>query len=364
MVKNITNKTELATMQEFNEKRHIQRLPIKQLHADPSNPRKKMEGIEEFVDSLEELPTIEIPVIVIRTGPSDYRIVDGERRFRAARERGLETIWSDIREVEPDSLDLRITRLRLNSQTKNWTNYDAVKEFGDAHNEWRNKQLITSNKSKRAEYELSVNRFSRLVGIDQANASLMKRVYDRADLMNKLKAGARWKEVVQLLGDTDEVNFEDTLKEVVDEQKKAIEALPSSQALGDDAVVWTSPKSEASVASWKQHEHAKPVISTKKAAAKEKQPAPKKSGKTTTTTTTKPTVPASSVAMDNIVHAIHEMVAWNVTIHMQLKYVKQLKHARLIAQDIVSQKKALEQMYAELVDSFPEIEENNVADLR
>lgn len=93
-----------------------------------------------------------------------------------------------------------------------------VKEFGDAYNEWKNREKSDKvSHGTQFDHKTSLRRFARIIGLPQTDASRMKRVYDNPTLMQKLKAGARWKEIIQELGDENDISFSQTKQEVVQE---------------------------------------------------------------------------------------------------------------------------------------------------
>ena len=72
---------------------------------NPTQPRKEFdeEALAELADSIRQLGVIQ-PVTVKRTDDGKYIIISGERRWRAARRAGLETLPAYIREVDDQNL--------------------------------------------------------------------------------------------------------------------------------------------------------------------------------------------------------------------------------------------------------------------
>src|SRR5215813_9266053 len=79
----------------------ILRLPIERVTRDPGQPRKTFdEGkLRELADSIRTQGLIQ-PVLVRRVGP-DFRLIAGERRWRAAQLAGLHEIPATVRDVTP-----------------------------------------------------------------------------------------------------------------------------------------------------------------------------------------------------------------------------------------------------------------------
>jgi ParB family chromosome partitioning protein len=73
--------------------REVVELPLEKIEPDPEQPRKTFEGIDELAASLRAVG-VQQPLLV-RPHPDrrgHYRLIAGERRYRAAREAGFETV--------------------------------------------------------------------------------------------------------------------------------------------------------------------------------------------------------------------------------------------------------------------------------
>src|SRR6185295_3045033 len=84
-------------------------IAIDELEANPNQPRKSFDpgSISELANSLRNSGMIQ-PIVVRRTG-TGYQLIAGERRWRAAREAGLERIPALVREVtDAESLELAL----------------------------------------------------------------------------------------------------------------------------------------------------------------------------------------------------------------------------------------------------------------
>lgn len=77
----------------------VLRLPIEQIHADRANPRRSFDeaALEELAQSLRQQGVLQ-PVLVRRDGRG-YRLIAGERRWRAAQRAGLTELPVIIREA-------------------------------------------------------------------------------------------------------------------------------------------------------------------------------------------------------------------------------------------------------------------------
>lgn len=76
----------------------VREIPIEQIRPNPYQPRQQFseESLAELAESIKELGVIQ-PVIVRQEGESDYVLIAGERRLRAARMAGLSTIPAIVR---------------------------------------------------------------------------------------------------------------------------------------------------------------------------------------------------------------------------------------------------------------------------
>ena len=79
----------------------VKEIKVSDIEPDKDQPRKNFdkEKIEALADSIKEHGLIQ-PIIVTRSG-TGYRIIAGERRWRAARKAGLKTIPAIEREATP-----------------------------------------------------------------------------------------------------------------------------------------------------------------------------------------------------------------------------------------------------------------------
>ncbi len=78
----------------------VARLPVDQIHPDRANPRKDFDeaALEELAASLKNQGVLQ-PVLVRRDGRGGYRLIAGERRWRAAQRAGLAELPAVVREA-------------------------------------------------------------------------------------------------------------------------------------------------------------------------------------------------------------------------------------------------------------------------
>ncbi len=76
-------------------------LAVKEIHANPKQPRRQFEreGVSGLAESIKAQGLIQ-PVVVRPRLAGGYELIAGERRWRAAREAGLETVPAVVREAD------------------------------------------------------------------------------------------------------------------------------------------------------------------------------------------------------------------------------------------------------------------------
>ena len=84
---------------------HMAQIEIDKIEPNPSQPRTAFdeEALRELADSIRQLGIIQ-PITVRRTADDRYLIISGERRWRASRMAGLETLPAYVREADDESL--------------------------------------------------------------------------------------------------------------------------------------------------------------------------------------------------------------------------------------------------------------------
>ena len=79
----------------------IQEIPVGELDPNPDQPRRTFsaESISQLADSIREQGVLQ-PLLVAPAGGGRYLIIAGERRFRAGREAGLETLPCIVKDID------------------------------------------------------------------------------------------------------------------------------------------------------------------------------------------------------------------------------------------------------------------------
>ena len=116
-------------------------LPIDQVAPNQVQPRQvfEEEAMAELVHSIKEVGLLQ-PVVVRRTGEKAYELVMGERRWRAARAAGLDTIPAIVRETDDadmlrDALLENLHRSQLNPLEEAAAYSQLLEDFSCTHDE-------------------------------------------------------------------------------------------------------------------------------------------------------------------------------------------------------------------------------------
>jgi ParB family chromosome partitioning protein len=116
-------------------------IPIAQITPNRVQPRQVFDedAMAELVHSIREIGVLQ-PVVVRRHGPQEYELVMGERRWRASREAGLDTIPAIVRETDDvdmlrDALLENLHRSQLNPLEEAAAYQQMLDDFGCTHEE-------------------------------------------------------------------------------------------------------------------------------------------------------------------------------------------------------------------------------------
>ncbi len=133
--------TEVDLNENFRE--HIKDIELEDITPNPYQPRKEfdMESLRELSKSIQRHGLLQ-PIVVIDKGDDEYLLVAGERRLRAHKLLGLETIKAIIADVDIDEIKLRELSLIENIQREN---LNAI-ELAYSYNELIKVYKITHDK--------------------------------------------------------------------------------------------------------------------------------------------------------------------------------------------------------------------------
>lgn len=116
-------------------------VPIDSITPNPRQPREVFDedALAELVTSIKEVGLLQ-PVIVRQLSPEHYELIMGERRWRACREAGLETIPAIVRATEDDKMLLdalleNLHRAQLNPLEEAAAYDQLLRDFKCTHEE-------------------------------------------------------------------------------------------------------------------------------------------------------------------------------------------------------------------------------------
>ena len=111
---------------------YIAALPLNRIVPNPQNPRREMadEGLQELAESIRRL-NVESPILVMPLANGTFRIVYGERRFRASQLAGKTTIPAKVEHMTDEQAEIRA--LHENIQRENMTPFDEGRAFENLH---------------------------------------------------------------------------------------------------------------------------------------------------------------------------------------------------------------------------------------
>ncbi len=102
-------------------------LPINQIEPDPDQPRRVFDdsSLQSLADSIKESGVIQ-PIEVIQTGRTSYRIVHGERRWRASKLAEQDTIPALVKRTDYDDTTRYVRQLVENMQREDLNDIDRA----------------------------------------------------------------------------------------------------------------------------------------------------------------------------------------------------------------------------------------------
>lgn len=146
-------------------------VPIEQISPNPYQPRKTFNdsSIEELSRSVREHGIIQ-PLVVTKIGDNKYRLIAGERRFRAAQKAGLDAVPVVIKETMTDGDVLQVALIE-NIQREDLNPIEEAYAYHQLHEEF---QLTQEEISKRVGKERStVANFLRLLRLPDSVKKLL-----------------------------------------------------------------------------------------------------------------------------------------------------------------------------------------------
>lgn len=116
-------------------------VPLARIRPNPFQPRNQFgeQGLSSLVDSIKAVGILQ-PVLVREVGPEEYELIAGERRFRAARRAGLQSIPALVHQAD-DAMSLEealvenLHREDLNPLDEAGAYQQLIEEFSLTHEE-------------------------------------------------------------------------------------------------------------------------------------------------------------------------------------------------------------------------------------
>ena len=152
----------------------LAQIPIEQIQPNPMQPRKTFNeaSIEELARSVREHGIVQ-PIVVTRSGDR-YKIIAGERRYRAARKAGLTFIPAVIKEMLPDGDALQIALIE-NIQREDLNPIEEAHAYFQLHDD----------------FGLTQEEISKRVGKERSTVANFLRLLKLPDPVKKLLASGR-----------------------------------------------------------------------------------------------------------------------------------------------------------------------------
>ena len=127
-----------AVLPEGNASTRVQSLPVGDVHPNKNQPRRTFDeqALEELASSIRTQGLMQ--PIIVRVARDGYELIAGERRLRAARLAGLQTIDAIVRDVDAQgsaelALIENIQREDLNPIERGWGYRQLAERFGLTH---------------------------------------------------------------------------------------------------------------------------------------------------------------------------------------------------------------------------------------
>jgi ParB family transcriptional regulator, chromosome partitioning protein len=114
----------------------VAEVPLERISANPYQPRKTFDerSIDELARSVREHGIVQ-PLVVTRTSDNRYRLIAGERRFRAAQKAGLQSVPVVVKELLKESDALQIALIE-NIQREDLNPIEEANAYHQLHDEF------------------------------------------------------------------------------------------------------------------------------------------------------------------------------------------------------------------------------------
>jgi len=111
-------------------------IPLDRISANPYQPRKifNEQTLDDLARSVREHGIVQ-PIVVTRTADNRYRLIAGERRFRAAQKAGLNTVPAVIKDLQKEGDALQIALIE-NIQREDLNPIEEANAYHQLHDEF------------------------------------------------------------------------------------------------------------------------------------------------------------------------------------------------------------------------------------
>jgi ParB family chromosome partitioning protein len=170
----IPQRQEAPAPQESHATQGLAEIPISQIQPNPFQPRKTFNeaSIEELARSVREHGIVQ-PLVVTRAGDK-YKLIAGERRFRAAQKAGLTTVPVLIKEMMAEGDALQIALIE-NIQREDLNPIEEAMAYHQLHDD----------------FQLTQEEISRRVGKERSTVANFLRLLKLPDPVKKLLASGQ-----------------------------------------------------------------------------------------------------------------------------------------------------------------------------
>ena len=114
----------------------LAQIPLDRISANPYQPRKRFDerSIDELARSIREHGIVQ-PLVVSRTADNRYRLIAGERRFRAAQRAGLQSLPAVVKDLQKEGDALQIALIE-NIQREDLNPMEEASAYHQLHDEF------------------------------------------------------------------------------------------------------------------------------------------------------------------------------------------------------------------------------------
>src|SRR5712691_11429370 len=153
----------------------LAQIPLEEISPNPYQPRRVFNeaSIEELARSVREHGIVQ-PLVVTRSGDHRYRLIAGERRFRAAQRIGLRSVPAVVKELSTESDVLQIALID-NIQREDLNPIEEAVAYQQLHHE----------------FGLTQEEIARRVGKERSTVANFLRLLKLPDSVKKLLASGR-----------------------------------------------------------------------------------------------------------------------------------------------------------------------------